>query len=147
MEMLQDQAQSILHEYIKNTYPSQEAAVRIGRLMLAVSLLKMIRPATIELLFFRETVGDTSVMRLLQDMYVSDHLKAHNHTTAAEADNPQPEGDSCMEEAAAAAAGNAAAADSTADIKLSSPGLESSTAAAAVAVAAMAVKDFSAIMS
>ena len=66
IEVLQEQAQSILNEYIKNMYPPGEATVRYGRLLLAVSLLKMVRADTIETLFFKETVGDTSVMRLLQ---------------------------------------------------------------------------------
>ena len=66
IEVLQEQAQNILNEYIKNTCQSAEVTVRFGRLLLAVSLLKMVRATTIENLFFRETVGDTSVMRLLQ---------------------------------------------------------------------------------
>ena len=72
IEVLQEQAQNILNEYIKNTCQPTEATVRFGRLLLAVSLLKMVRATTIETLFFRETVGDTSVMRLLQDMYMTD---------------------------------------------------------------------------
>lgn len=67
VEMLQDQAQCILGDYVRNRYPRQPT--RFGRLLLAIPLLRMIRSSTVETVFFRDTVGDTSVMRLLHDMY------------------------------------------------------------------------------
>ncbi len=70
VEMLQDQAQCILGDYVRNRYPRQPT--RFGRLLLAIPLLRMIRSATVENFFFRDTVGDTSVIRLLQDMYSAD---------------------------------------------------------------------------
>jgi len=47
---------------------------RFGRLLLAIPLLRMILPSTVETFFFRETVGDLSVMNLLQDMFNSERL-------------------------------------------------------------------------
>ncbi|TRY77397.1 hypothetical protein TCAL_00146, partial [Tigriopus californicus] len=67
VEMLQDQAQCILNDYVRNRYPRQPT--RFGRLLLAIPLLRMIRTSTVENFFFRDTVGDTSMTRLLQDMY------------------------------------------------------------------------------
>jgi hypothetical protein len=37
-------------------------------------MLKMIRPKTVENLFFREAVGDLSVNSLLQDMFNADKV-------------------------------------------------------------------------
>jgi len=65
--MLQDQAQCILGDYVRGRYPRQPT--RFGRLLLAIPLLRMIRPATAEAFFFRDTVGDTSVRQLVADMY------------------------------------------------------------------------------
>ena len=67
VEMLQDQAQCILGDYVRNRHPRQPT--RFGRLLLSIPLLRMIRPATVERFFFRDTVGDASVIRLLHDMY------------------------------------------------------------------------------
>ena len=70
VEMLQDQAQCILGDYVRNRYPRQPT--RFGRLLLAIPLLRMIRSSTVENFFFRDTVGDASVIRLLHDMYNAD---------------------------------------------------------------------------
>ena len=70
VEMLQDQAQCILGDYVRNRYSRQPT--RFGRLLLAIPLLRMIRASTVETVFFRDTVGDTSVIRLLHDMYNAD---------------------------------------------------------------------------
>ena len=67
VEMLQDQAQCILGDYVRNRY--QRQPTRFGRLLLAIPLLRMIRTSTIEMFFFKETVGEASVIRLLHDMY------------------------------------------------------------------------------
>ena len=74
VEMLQDQAQCILGDYVRNRY--QRQPTRFGRLLLAIPLLRMIRTSTIELLFFKETVGDASVIRLLHDMYRAESLQS-----------------------------------------------------------------------
>ena len=70
VEMLQDQAQCILGDYVRSRHPRQPT--RFGRLLLAIPLLRMIRPSTVENFFFRDTVGDASVIRLLHDMYHAD---------------------------------------------------------------------------
>ena len=70
VEMLQDQAQCILGDYVRNRYARQPT--RFGRLLLAIPLLRMIRASTVETVFFRDTVGETSVIRLLHDMYNAD---------------------------------------------------------------------------
>ena len=74
VEMLQDQAQCILGDYVRTRY--QRQPTRFGRLLLAIPLLRMIRTSTIEMLFFKETVGDASVIRLLHDMYRAESLQA-----------------------------------------------------------------------
>ena len=70
--MLQDQAQCILGDYVRNRY--QRQPTRFGRLLLAIPLLRMIRTSTIEMIFFKDTVGDASVIRLLHDMYRADNI-------------------------------------------------------------------------
>ncbi len=82
VEMLQDQAQCILGDYVRNRHPRQPT--RFGRLLLAIPLLRMIRPATVENFFFRDTVGDASVIRLLHDMYFA--TASTTATSAAKAD-------------------------------------------------------------
>ena len=44
--MLQDQAQCILGDYVRNRYARQPT--RFGRLLLAIPLLRMIRASTVE---------------------------------------------------------------------------------------------------
>ncbi|XP_024086139.1 nuclear receptor subfamily 2 group E member 1-like [Cimex lectularius] len=68
VEMLQDQAQCILNDYVRGRYARQPT--RFGRLLLMIPGLKVIRQSTIERLFFRETIGDIPIHRLLGDMYV-----------------------------------------------------------------------------
>lgn len=65
--MLQDQAQYILSDHIKLRYPRQQT--RFGRLLLLVPSLRTIRSTTIEMLFFKETIGTVPISRLLGDMY------------------------------------------------------------------------------
>ena len=70
VELLQDQAQVILNDYIRTRFARQP--MRFGRLLLAIPLLRAIRASTVETFFFRDTVGEgTTVMQLLKDMYVS----------------------------------------------------------------------------
>ena len=45
----------------------------------------MIRSSTVETFFFRDTVGDTSVLRLLQDMYNADRINTSAAVTMAAA--------------------------------------------------------------
>ncbi|KAJ0175487.1 hypothetical protein K1T71_008646 [Dendrolimus kikuchii] len=67
VEMLQDQAQCILADYVRTRYTRQPT--RFGRLLLLLPSLRAVRARSIELLLFRETVGDVSVAALLHDMY------------------------------------------------------------------------------
>jgi len=67
VEMLQDQAQCILSDHVRLRYPRQPT--RFGRLLLLLPSLRAIRSATIELLFFKETIGSVPISRLLGDMY------------------------------------------------------------------------------
>lgn len=70
VEMLQDQAQCILSDYIRTRLPRQPT--RFGRLLLLLPGLKTVRAATVEGLFFKDTVGDTPIHRLVLDMYTMD---------------------------------------------------------------------------
>ncbi|CAL4124630.1 unnamed protein product, partial [Meganyctiphanes norvegica] len=70
VEMLQDQAQCILSDYIRTRLPRQPT--RFGRLLLLLPGLKTVRASTVESLFFKDTVGDTPIHRLVLDMYTMD---------------------------------------------------------------------------
>ncbi|XP_074597907.1 nuclear receptor dissatisfaction isoform X2 [Brevipalpus obovatus] len=67
VEMLQDQAQCILSDYIRHKYSRQPT--RFGRLLLMLPCLRIISCSTVEKLFFRETVGEIPIEKLLADMY------------------------------------------------------------------------------
>ncbi|XP_022241692.1 nuclear receptor subfamily 2 group E member 1-like [Limulus polyphemus] len=67
VEMLQDQAQCILGDYVRHKYPRQPT--RFGRLLLLVPCLRAVSAGMVERLFFRDTVGDIPIERLLGDMY------------------------------------------------------------------------------
>ncbi|XP_037912046.1 nuclear receptor subfamily 2 group E member 1 [Hermetia illucens] len=67
VEMLQDQAQCILSDHVRLRYPRQPT--RFGRLLLLLPSLRTIRASTIEALFFKETIGNVAIARLLRDMY------------------------------------------------------------------------------
>ncbi|KAG8225436.1 hypothetical protein J437_LFUL004436 [Ladona fulva] len=67
VEMLQDQAQCILGDYVRSRFPRQPT--RFGRLLLLVPILRSVRRDTVERLFFKDTIGDIPIQRLLGDMY------------------------------------------------------------------------------
>jgi nuclear receptor subfamily 2 group A len=67
VEMLQDQAQCILGDYVRHKYPRQPT--RFGRLLLLMPCLRAISSANVEKLFFKETIGEIPVEKLLGDMY------------------------------------------------------------------------------
>ncbi|XP_076356833.1 nuclear receptor subfamily 2 group E member 1-like [Tachypleus tridentatus] len=67
VEMLQDQAQCILGDYVRRKYPRQQT--RFGRLLLLLPCLRAVKEGIVERLFFRDTVGDTPIERLLEDIY------------------------------------------------------------------------------
>ena len=64
---LQDQAQLTLNKYISVTHSSQP--FRFGKLLLLLPLLKTVKARTIEELFFRKTIGETPIERIICDMY------------------------------------------------------------------------------
>ena len=66
---LQDQAQLTLGKYIQTSYPTQP--FRFGKLLLMLPSLRSISSATIEEVFFRRTIGNIPIERLLVDMYKS----------------------------------------------------------------------------
>jgi len=67
VDALRDQAQLLLTKYIETTYPSQP--LRFGRLLLLLPSLASISAATNEDIFFRSTIGDTPIERLIANMY------------------------------------------------------------------------------
>lgn len=66
---LQDQAQLTLSKYIQATYPTQP--FRFGKLLLSIPTLKTVCGNTIAELFFRKTIGNIPIERLLIDMFKS----------------------------------------------------------------------------
>ncbi|XP_045110652.1 protein dissatisfaction-like [Portunus trituberculatus] len=77
VEMLQDQAQCILSDYIRSRHPRQPT--RFGRLLLLLPGLKTVRASTVEGLFFKDTVGDTPIHKLVLDMYTMDTSGKSDH--------------------------------------------------------------------
>ncbi|XP_066492243.1 photoreceptor-specific nuclear receptor [Tiliqua scincoides] len=67
VENLQDQSQVMLGQHNQIHYPSQP--VRFGKLLLLLPSLKFISAERIELLFFRRTIGNTPMEKLLCDMF------------------------------------------------------------------------------
>ena len=69
---LQDQAQLTLSRYVATAYPTQP--LRFGRLLLLLPALRAIAATTIEELFFRKTIGNIPIERIISDMYKSGDL-------------------------------------------------------------------------
>ncbi|XP_013920580.1 PREDICTED: photoreceptor-specific nuclear receptor-like [Thamnophis sirtalis] len=67
VENLQDQSQVMLGQHTHIHYPSQP--VRFGKLLLLLPSLKFITSERIEVLFFRRTIGNTPMEKLLCDMF------------------------------------------------------------------------------
>ncbi|XP_047397128.1 photoreceptor-specific nuclear receptor isoform X2 [Sciurus carolinensis] len=67
VEALQDQSQVMLSQHSKAHHPSQP--VRFGKLLLLLPSLRFITSERIELLFFRKTIGNTPMEKLLCDMF------------------------------------------------------------------------------
>ncbi|XP_019354875.2 photoreceptor-specific nuclear receptor [Alligator mississippiensis] len=67
VENLQDQSQMMLGQHNRTHYPSQP--VRFGKLLLLLPSLRFISSDRIELLFFRRTIGNTPMEKLLCDMF------------------------------------------------------------------------------
>ena len=69
VEILQDQAQMMLNDYIYANFPTSK--VRFGKLLLLLPTLRTVSPRTIEEVFFRRTIGSIPIERLLCDMFKS----------------------------------------------------------------------------
>ncbi|KAF7241606.1 Photoreceptor-specific nuclear receptor, partial [Varanus komodoensis] len=67
VENLQDQSQVMLGQHNQIHYPNQP--VRFGKLLLLLPSLKFLPSERIELLFFRKTIGNTPMEKLLCDMF------------------------------------------------------------------------------
>ncbi|KAM9585901.1 photoreceptor-specific nuclear receptor [Trichechus inunguis] len=67
VEALQDQSQVMLSQHSKAHHPGQP--VRFGKLLLLLPSLRLITSERIELLFFRKTIGNTPMEKLLCDMF------------------------------------------------------------------------------
>mgnify|MGYP000620951192 CR=1 FL=1 len=69
VEALQDQAQVMLGEYCYSNHPSSR--VRFGKLLLLLPALRAVSARSIEEVFFRQTIGNIPIERLLCDMFKS----------------------------------------------------------------------------
>ncbi|EFX76568.1 hypothetical protein DAPPUDRAFT_106791 [Daphnia pulex] len=67
VENLQDQAQVMLNQHIRNQQPQRPA--RFGRLLLTLPLLRHVTAHRLEQLYFRHTIGSTPMEKVLCDMY------------------------------------------------------------------------------
>ncbi|XP_046446388.1 protein dissatisfaction-like [Daphnia pulex] len=76
VELMQDQAQCILADYVRHRYPRQ--LTRFGRLLLLLPCLRLVRSSTVELLFFKDTLGEVAINRVLDDIYSGD-TGIHQH--------------------------------------------------------------------
>ena len=65
----QEQTQITLSKYDMHAYPSQP--FRFGQLLLMLPALRSISSQTIEELFFKKTIGNISIERVILDMYKS----------------------------------------------------------------------------
>jgi nuclear receptor subfamily 2 group E protein 1 len=64
---LQDHTQLTLSKYIITAHPGQP--LRFGKLLLLLPTLRTVSAATIEELFFRRTIGNIPIERIICDMY------------------------------------------------------------------------------
>ncbi|CAH1974574.1 unnamed protein product [Acanthoscelides obtectus] len=66
---IQDDAQLALNKYITSVHPDQP--LRFGKLLLLISTFRNVSGETIEELFFRRTIGNIPIVRIMCDMYKS----------------------------------------------------------------------------
>lgn len=66
---LQDHTQLTLSKYIAAAHPGQP--LRFGKLLLLLPVLRSVSGETIEELFFRKTIGNIPIVRIICDMYKS----------------------------------------------------------------------------
>jgi hypothetical protein len=66
---MQDEIQLTLSRYIETAHPTQP--FRFGKLLLLLPSLRSVDPATIEEIYFRPTIGDIPLGRIVADMLTS----------------------------------------------------------------------------
>lgn len=66
---IQEETQLTLNKYMRNVYPEQP--LRFAKLMLMVPSLRSVSSEVIEELFFRKTIGNIPIVRIICDMYKS----------------------------------------------------------------------------
>ncbi|VEN47696.1 unnamed protein product [Callosobruchus maculatus] len=66
---IQDDTQLALNKYISTVHPTQP--LRFGKLLLLLPTLKTVSGETIEDLFFRKTIANIPIVRIICDMYKS----------------------------------------------------------------------------
>ncbi|XP_037955082.1 protein tailless-like [Teleopsis dalmanni] len=64
---LHDDARNALHTYIARSHPNQP--LRFQTMLGVATLMNKVSSFTIEELFFRKTIGDITIVRLISDMY------------------------------------------------------------------------------
>nr|CAD7579630.1 unnamed protein product [Timema californicum] len=69
---LQDHTQLTLNKYISTAHPGQP--FRFGKLLLLLPCLRAVSNGTIEELFFRRTIGNIPIERIICDMYTASDL-------------------------------------------------------------------------
>jgi hypothetical protein len=69
VEILQDQTHVMLQEYCTGKSPPSK--IRFGKLLLILPLIRRINGNILEELFFKQTIGEIPIERLLCDMFKS----------------------------------------------------------------------------
>lgn len=73
VQTLQDHMQLTLNKYIASTYPAQP--LRFGKLLMLLPQLRQVSSETIEEMFFRKTIGNIPIVRIICDMYKSTRME------------------------------------------------------------------------
>ena len=80
------------YDNLANRYPRQ--LTRFGRLLLLLPCLRLVRSSTVELLFFKDTLGDVSIGRVLADIYTNDkHISSISSGISSSSNNNIVSGD------------------------------------------------------
>ena len=68
VEILQDQTHLMLQEYCGSKAQLSTGKLRFGKILLTMPIVSQICPRSIEALFFRKTVGNIAVERVISDL-------------------------------------------------------------------------------
>ncbi|RNA03598.1 Nuclear receptor subfamily 2 group E member, partial [Brachionus plicatilis] len=69
IQTIQEQTQMTLSKYESQVYPTEP--FRFGKLLILLPMLKSVSAQTIEQVFFKKTIGEISIDRVILDMYKS----------------------------------------------------------------------------